>query len=210
MRAMRVYSAPCAPVPPLRSPLSCLRASRHCLGGAWACCVCVCAHRARFARVPHCLGRLPPSPSVWGGDCLGFCTSLDFSPPLCLGGGTWACKAVCVCVCAFCARPPTPGAHSPPSPPCPQQAHSDAPLHPPPPRSPPLPGGACLRMLEAHLCVCSSCPGGGEKPYRRAPTYLKGGRGGALPPLCLGPARGCWRRTFARIMSCDARLAPPT
>jgi len=167
----------------------------------------VCAHRARFARVPHCLGRLPPSPSVWGGDCLGFCTSLDISPPFAWGGGDLGLLS-CVCVCAFCARPPMPGAHSPPSPLCPQQAHSDAPL--PPPRSPPLPGGACLRMLEAHLCVCSSCPGGGEKPYRRAPTYLKGGRGGALPPLCLGPARGCWRRTFARIMSCDARLAPPT
>jgi hypothetical protein len=100
MRAMRVYSAPCAPVPPLRSPPSCLRASRHCLGGAWACCVCVCAHRARFARVPHCLGRLPPSPSVWGGDCLGFCTSLDFSPPFAWGGDLGLLSCVCVCVCS--------------------------------------------------------------------------------------------------------------
>jgi hypothetical protein len=105
MRAMRVYSAPCAPVPPLRSPLSCLRASRHCLGGAWACCVCVCAHRARFARVPHCLGRLPPSPSVWGGDCLGFCTSLDFSPPFAWGGDLGLLSCVCVCVRVLRASP---------------------------------------------------------------------------------------------------------
>jgi hypothetical protein len=210
MRAMRVYSAPCAPVPPLRSPLSCLRASRHCLGGAWACCVCVCAHRARFARVPHCLGRLPPSPSVWGGDCLGFCTSLDFSPPLCLGGGPGPAK-LCVCVCARFARVPPRLARIPPLPPFVPSRRTLTRPYPPPPALPPSAwGGLPEDAGGALVCVLFMPWGGGEKPYRRAPTYLKGGRGGALPPLCLGPARGCWRRTFARIMSCDARLAPPT
>jgi hypothetical protein len=136
MRAMRVYSAPCAPVPPLRSPPSCLRASRHCLGGAWACCVCVCAHRARFARVPHCLGRLPPSPSVWGGDCLGFCTSLDFPPPPLPGGGDLGLLS-CVCVCARFARVPPRLARIPPLPPfAPSRRTLTRPY--PPPRVPPL------------------------------------------------------------------------
>ena len=171
MRAMRVYSAPCAPVPPLRSPPSCLRASRHCLGGAWACCVCVCAHRARFARVPHCLGRLPPSPSVWGGGLSGILHKSRLFPPLCLGGGPGPAK-LCVCVCARFARVPPRLARIPPLPPVVPSRRTLTRPYPPPPRSPPLPGGACLRMLEAHLCVCSSCPrGGGRSPIgARLPT----------------------------------------
>jgi hypothetical protein len=61
MRAMRVYSAPCAPVPPLRSPLSCLRASRHCLGGGPGPAVCVCVRIERVLRASHIAwGAYPP------------------------------------------------------------------------------------------------------------------------------------------------------
>jgi hypothetical protein len=160
MRAMRVYSAPCAPVPPLRSPPSCLRASRHCLGGGPGPAVCVCVRIERVLRASHIAWGAYPPLLLSGGGLSGILHKSRLFPPPAWGGGPGPAK-LCVCVCAFCARPPTPGAHSPPSPLCPQQAHSDAPLPPRPRAPPPLPGGACLRMLEAHLCVCSSCPGGG-------------------------------------------------
>ena len=106
MRAMRVYSAPCAPVPPLRSPPSCLRASRHCLGGGPGPAVCVCVRIERVLRASHIAwGAYPPLLLSGGGDCLGFCTSLDFSPPFAWGGDLGLLSCVCVCVRVLRASP---------------------------------------------------------------------------------------------------------
>ena len=100
MRAMRVYSAPCAPVPLLRSPPSCPRASRHCLGGGPGPAVCVCVRIERVLRASHIAwGAYPPLLLSGRGGLSGILHKSRLSPlPPCLGGGTWACYAVCVCV----------------------------------------------------------------------------------------------------------------
>jgi hypothetical protein len=161
------------------------------------------------------LGALTPLSFCLGGGLSGILHKSRLFPPLCLGGGPGPAK-LCVCVCALrarFARVPPRLARIPPLPPLVWDASRRTLTRPYPP-APALPPSAWGGLPEdaggALVCVLFMPSGGGEKPYRRAPTYLKGGRGGALPPLCLGPARGCWRRTFARIMSCDARLAPPT
>ncbi len=135
MRAMRVYSAPCAPVPPLRSPPSCLRASRHCLGGGPGPAVCVCVRIERVLRASHIAWGAYPPLLLSGGGLSGILHKSRLPLPPCLGGGPGPAK-LCVCVCARFARVPPCLARILPLPPfAPSRRTLTRPY---PPRVPPL------------------------------------------------------------------------
>jgi hypothetical protein len=190
MRAMRAYSAPCAPGAPLRSPPLCLgaclgrtmRASKPSPPFAWTC-LLSCARLERVLRASHIAwGRTLerfPLPRLCLGACLGraSCARLDSPPPPpCLG----ACQLSCARIervlrashnawgrtLARCPLPPFCLGRGGGLPKDAGGALWRALPCPPLFRAPPLCLGARQRMLKAHLRA--SCLGGEGYCHQRA------------------------------------------